>query len=351
MVSPGTGTSIPHDDSAPDDYRISLAAFQGPLDLLLYLIRRAEVDIHDIPIAAITDQFLAFVHRDAAHVDVEEAGEFLVMASALIEMKARTLAPSAPQVEGDGSGERSTAADPRAELVQALLAYQRYRRAAEEMESHRIEFWQRHAVRVAPPRAPIEPDAITDDDGASGSEADDEFTEKSGDESEIELEDAHVFDLVDAYERIAGSIDFSRLGDHRVEYDDTPIALHQEDLLDRLTRTPSHRLTLQHIFEGRTRLEMIGLFLAMLELAKQRKISIEQRDEGGAAAWTSTAARAAGAVGGEAASGTGTGVGPVEIAINEDPVDPADLVAPEVAGNAAETSGEAGDDAFVADER
>ncbi|HMN96913.1 MAG TPA: segregation/condensation protein A [Phycisphaerales bacterium] len=272
------------------DYTVSLAAFQGPLDLLLYLIRRAEVDIHDIPIATITDQFLAFVHRAAAHVDVEEAGEFLVMAATLIEIKARTLAPVRREGSDEEGAGRPELIDPRAELVQALLAYQRYRRAAEDLEAHRVEFWQRHPVRILPALPPARANAPDDAERGRAAEAGSAGEDAGGDgaaesfdddeaESALELEDAHALDLLDAYERIAGAIDFARLGDHRVEYDDTPIALHQEDLLDRLGGAPLHRLSLQRVFEGRTRLEKIGLFLAMLELARQRRIRIEQRDE------------------------------------------------------------------------
>ena len=75
-----------------EDYQVTLDAFHGPLDLLLYLIRRAEVDIHDIPIAQITQQYLALLKR-LDHIDVDAAGEFLVMAATLIEIKSRTLVP------------------------------------------------------------------------------------------------------------------------------------------------------------------------------------------------------------------------------------------------------------------
>ena len=77
-----------------EDYRVTLHAFQGPMDLLLYLIRRVEVDITDIPVAEITDQYLGFL-RQVQDIDVELAGEFLVMAATLIELKSRTLMPAA----------------------------------------------------------------------------------------------------------------------------------------------------------------------------------------------------------------------------------------------------------------
>jgi segregation and condensation protein A len=235
-----------------DDYQVRLSSFQGPLDLLLYLIRRAEVDIHDIPIHEITGQYFAFL-KQLRHIDIDSAGEFLVMAATLIEIKSRTLAP---QPEGQETGQESAAAeslDPRAELVQQLLAYQRFRNAAEQLDRLRDEYSNRWAARVRHGELP----AFEDED-------------------ELEIEDAHILDLFQTYERIISAIDLTRLGEHKVAYDDTPITLHQTDLIDRLKRTPGRKFTLRSIFEGRSRGEMIGLFLATLELARQRSILISQ---------------------------------------------------------------------------
>ena len=114
-----------------DEYQVKLDTFCGPLDLLLYLIRRAEVDIHDIPIAEITDQYMQ-VLRQVEHVDIEAAGEFLVMAATLMEVKSRTLMPpEAQQDDGDGADgvalqeievTPGAPADPRFELVRQLYA-------------------------------------------------------------------------------------------------------------------------------------------------------------------------------------------------------------------------------------
>ena len=107
-----------------EQFRITIDAFDGPLDLLLYLVRRAEVDIHDIPIAQITDEYLE-VLRDAAAVDVEMAGEFLVMAATLIEIKSRSLVPPDQAAEDDESqSEDEPAVDPRGDLIRQLLAFQ-----------------------------------------------------------------------------------------------------------------------------------------------------------------------------------------------------------------------------------
>jgi segregation and condensation protein A len=242
-----------------EDYQFALDGFCGPLDLLLYLIRRAEVDVHDIPIAQITDQYLAFL-KQAADIDIDVAGEFLVMAATLIEIKSRTLAP-APH-EGEAGGEHAAdaagleSADPRYELVQQLLAYQKYRIASDDLEQRRMAFLNRY------PRRPARKDV--------------DAARESAEPVEIELEDALVFDLSEAFERIMATIDFGKFGDHMVEMDETPIALHQEDLIDRLTRSSTRRLTLQEAFEGATSGKRIGLFLATLELTRQRRVTVVQ---------------------------------------------------------------------------
>ncbi len=235
-----------------DDYQVRLNSFQGPLDLLLFLIRRAEVEITDIPIHKITEQYFAFL-KQIDNIDIDLAGEFLVTAASLIEIKSRTLAPSSKR-QGDGTGEGSPLddSDPRFELVQQLLAYQKYRTAADELDRLRNEFAQQYTV------------------GARGAEGDE------AEERVYEMDDVHLLDLIEAYERIIAGIDLGKIGDHTVAYDDTPISLHQVDLVDRLSSAHEKRMTLQEIFAGRTRGEAIGLFLAMLELAREQKIAIRQ---------------------------------------------------------------------------
>ena len=287
-----------------DDYTVRLGTFEGPLDLLLYLIRRAEVDIHDIPIVEITDQYLdAIADIDAeASLDIDAAGEFLVMAATLVELKSRTLAPRRAEGEdGEGESESLEESDPRQELVRQLLAYQRYRSAAGDLDDRREAFSSRWPVRIrigeAREETPSEPPSL-------------------------ELEDVHAGDLFAAFERIMEAIDPTRLGEHAVEYDDTPIALHQEDLLDRVQRHPDGRLSLREAFEGRTRGAMIGLFLALLELARQRKVVFHQVDvgeivlelnqDGDEAALAESDGESGGESGGESASPDGS----------DDPVDP-----------------------------
>jgi len=269
------------------DYMVRLDAFHGPLDLLLYLIRKAEVDIIDIPIASIADQYVAHL-RGVGDIDVEQAGEFLVMAATLMEIKSRCLVPPGDD-EADDAGARRAAAgealegldptDPRYELVCQLLAYKRFREAAGRLDERREDWSRRHAIRpAAPPSTPSPPppeareasdgDDDDDDDAAAGT--------PSGPQLDTDLEELGVWDLFAAFRRIIEAVDLSRVGDMRVEYDDTPIALHQTDLLEDLRSRPDRRLSLYDIFRGRRRGAMIGLFLAVLELVRQRSIRVVQ---------------------------------------------------------------------------
>lgn len=251
-----------------DDYRVKLEAFEGPLDLLLFLIRKSEVEVTDIPVAAIAHQYMEFL-KQIDRIDIDVAGEFLVMAATLMEIKSRMLAFNA---QGGGAGEarpgseaEREAVDPRAELVRQLLAYKQYRDAADVLERRRDD-WERRfpAGAAAMDRGSLQEAIEQQLDG-------------------IELEDVGVFDLAEAFRRICESVNFERLGDHQITYDDTPIELHAEDILDRLRREASSDsgsemggLALTQVFTGRSRSEMIGLFLAVLELVRRRAVIVEQ---------------------------------------------------------------------------
>ncbi|MDP7069981.1 MAG: segregation/condensation protein A [Phycisphaerales bacterium] len=238
------------------DYRVSLEAFEGPLDLLLFLVRRAEVDLQDIPIGQITDQYLEVLRRTGeTDVDIEQAGEFLVMAATLVEIKSRTLTPPEAKSASDEGGDED--ADPRDALIRQLLAYQRIRRAAELLDEGRREFDRRGHVSIGYERGhlPVLQEGL-------------------------ELDDVHAMDLAEGYERIASAIDFSRLGDHVVEMDDTPIALYEQDLVDRLRRRSGQPLTLQDAFAGQTPAQRIGMFLAVLELVRRFEVGFDQESSG-----------------------------------------------------------------------
>ena len=234
-----------------DDYRVDLEHYSGPLDLLLYLVRRHEIDLNDIPIAVLTDQYLTHL-KQIEQFDVNTAGEFLVMAATLLEIKSSMLLPQDMDDEAATDGDQETE-DPRYELVRQLLAYKKYKDAATDLHDRRA-FW---AARFARPGIPdqAETDAPLD----------------------LDLEDVALGDLCHAFAQILATI--GEDDGHEVIYDDTPISLHAEDILDRLHREGA--MTLQAIFVGRaTRTEMIGLFLAVLELVRQSRINVVQGSSG-----------------------------------------------------------------------
>jgi len=229
------------------DYRIRLDTYSGPMDLLLYLIRREEVDIYDIPIAKILAQYIAYV-QVLETLDPEAVGDFLVMAATLMEVKSRMLLPKPAAADGDGDD----AFDPRADLVRQLLAYRTFRGAAGEL-GRRAET---HHRRFGRPTADV-----PDGDG------------------HVDLEDVQIWDLLQAFNELMASVGAQHRV-HEIKYDDTPVALHALDITDRLQREgPS--MTFAGVFEGRTRGELIGLFLALLELIRQKRVRVEQQERFG----------------------------------------------------------------------
>lgn len=222
------------------EYRVQLDVFSGPLDLLLYLIRRDELDIHDIPIARLTEQYLAYM-RLVEQLDPNAVGEFLVMAATLIELKSRALLPTPPLEPLD------EADDPRASLVRQLLEYKRFKDAARALGSAAEERRGRFVRRPAdlPP-------------------------ELRG----VELEEVQVWDLLAAFSKVMTAIGQGP-GLHQVTYDDTPIERFQSIIVETLER--GGVATFESLFDARTsRAEIIGTLLALLELIRQQRVRAEQ---------------------------------------------------------------------------
>ncbi|HWO42111.1 MAG TPA: segregation/condensation protein A [Candidatus Eisenbacteria bacterium] len=226
--------------------RVQLEIFEGPLDLLLHLIKKNEVSVTDIPIATITEQYLATLElMQSLNLDV--AGEFLVMAATLIHIKSRMLLPVAG---ADDEEEEEAGADPRAELVRRLLEYQRFKEAAEQLEQR--EVLERDVfVRCA---------------------ASTERPEPAG------FREVSVFELLTALRRVLERLPKNAV--HEVTLERITVREKMTLLLDMLRSTP------QVIFDAlfaklKTRMEVVVTFLAMLELVKMRAIRIFQDRPGG----------------------------------------------------------------------
>ena len=233
------------------DYRVDLDVFAGPLDLLLYLVRKEEVDIYDIPIAKITDQYIRYIEM-LKSLDIDLAGDFLVMAATLMQIKSAMLLPKAEP----GQLEDDDLSDPRSELIRQLLEYKKFKDAANLLDAAAAEQRERFA----------RPDTIVE-------------ILRPGAEPEVDIEQVSVWDLLEAFDMVCRAI--GNVGDISQIKDDTPIDLYQIEILHRLqTEGP---MTFERIFESKTnRVVMIGLFLAMLELIREKLIWAEQQSSGSA---------------------------------------------------------------------
>lgn len=254
-----------------EDYKVRLDAFEGPLDLLLYLIRKAEVEVHDIPVGMIAGQYMDFLkHID--RVDIDVAGEFLVMAASLTEIKSRMVAFQQAPSPTEEDGERTKAkVDPRAELVKQLLAYKAYRDAAAALEN-RLGEWQSRFPNSSV--LPNDKDPVVAEIKRA----------LAREESQLELEDLELVDLTEAFRKVMETVNFDRLGDHKVTYDDTPIEAHATVILGLIQaaeagaegRAPSKEIEFTTVFKEKTKAQMVGLFLAVLTLVRDRKIAVRQ---------------------------------------------------------------------------
>lgn len=225
-----------------DNYSIKLDIFEGPLDLLLYLIKKNEIDIYNIPIALITEQYLGYL-KMIKELNLDLAGEYLVMASTLIHIKSRLLLPAPEEPEEDEE-------DPRAELVRQLLEHKKFKDIAENLAGRPL------LERDVFIRTAVLPEAI----------------EKPTTDEE-ELIKASVFDLIEAFHRMISQMDKKVL----MEIDLEKLSLTDiiNDVMDQLSVTRS--ITFDDLLkEKRDRRRIIYTFLAILELIKLRMIKAYQ---------------------------------------------------------------------------
>ncbi|NIP28082.1 MAG: segregation/condensation protein A [Phycisphaerae bacterium] len=227
------------------DYRVNLDIFAGPLDLLLYLVRKEEVDIYDIPIAKITDQYIHYIEM-LKSLDIDLAGDFLVMAATLMQIKSAMLLPKAEpeQMQADELD------DPRAELIRQLLEYKKFKDAANLLSDAAAS----QSERFPRPESVIE--SINPEP-----------------EPQIDIESVSVWDLLEAFASLMQATGADRAIRHIK--DDTPIDLYQIEILHRLQEEGP--MSFERIFESKpNRVVMIGLFLALLELIREKLVFAKQ---------------------------------------------------------------------------
>jgi segregation and condensation protein A len=211
------------------------------LDLLLYLVRKHEVEITDIPIALITDQYLEYL-TVIEQLDVNAVGDFLGMASLLIEIKSQQVLPHGDEIEEEIE-------DPRQELVQRLLEYKKYRDAASILEEQ-SRVWQQHFTRQSS-----------------------DVPSHERDLAEEPIQELELWDLVSAFSRIMRETEAARPAN--IVYDDTPIHVHMSRIHALLRE--KGRIAFHDLFEPNMhKSKLVGIFLAILELVRHHNVRVEQ---------------------------------------------------------------------------
>lgn len=225
-------------------FRVELDFFRGPLDLLLYLVRKHELDVTDIPIAAVTDQFLNYI-AVLEQMNVDAVGDFLDMASALIEMKSRMVLPGDDEVEDELE-------DPRQDLVRRLLEYKQYRDAASMLDERSREWRERYPRLVS------------------------DLPARRLSLDEQPIREVELWDLVSAFGRVLKE-KHALAGPECVRYDETPIQVYMQLIDERLRR--EGRIAFTAFFDAAVhKSTLLGMFLAVLELVRHQHAHAAQSE-------------------------------------------------------------------------
>ncbi len=228
-----------------EDYKVKLEIFEGPLDLLLYLVKKTEVDIYHIPIVQITDQYLKYLEL-MKMLDLDIAGEFLWMASNLIYIKSKMLLPPDERPEEEIEDEM----DPHQELIRQLLEYKKFKEAAEsleEMEEKRKQYFPREAS-----------------------------LEVDSSDISLDLKPVSLFDLLSAFSEILQKIgvreSLKKIFEEEVSVEK------KIEMIDKMISVAGS-FAFQELFaETSSRMEIIATFLAVLELIRLKRIKVAQSE-------------------------------------------------------------------------
>lgn len=229
-------------DLIKDDYKVMLEVFEGPLDLLLYLIKKDEVDIYDIPIGRITDQYMEYLKLMKV-LDLNIAGDFIVMSATLMLIKSRMLLPVESRPDLDEENEE----DPRWDLVRQLVEYKKFKDAAnhlEDLEVHMENVFGRESEHV-----------------------------ELGEPPDVDLRDASIFDLISSLNEVLGRVQEEDL--QEIFAEEYTVAQKVTYIIENLKI--AKRLSITDLFSGmNSRQEIVCTFLAMLELIKLNRIAAVQ---------------------------------------------------------------------------
>ncbi|MDA1475017.1 segregation/condensation protein A [Bacillus changyiensis] len=232
------------------EYQVKIEAFEGPLDLLLHLINRLEIDIYDIPVAKITEQYLLYVHT-MQELELDVASEYLVMAATLLSIKSRMLLPKQEEELFDEEFLEEEE-DPREELIEKLIEYRKYKKVAQNLKEREEE---RQKSFAKPP-----------------SDLSDYAKEVNLSEQKLSVT---VYDMLGAFQKVLSRKKINRPKETRIARQEIPIEERMNQIMTSLTAA-TERMNFMELFPNEDKEHLVVTFLAILELMKKQLIVIEQ---------------------------------------------------------------------------
>ncbi|MFC2948268.1 segregation/condensation protein A [Virgibacillus sediminis] len=227
-------------------YQVKLEAFEGPLDLLLHLINRYEIDIYDIPVAQITDQYMNYIHA-MQHLELNMASEYLVMASTLVAIKSQMLLPNR---EPELDPEEEYTEDPREELMQRLIEYRKYKEAAETLKEKEMDANQIFT------REPVN---FEDEDN----------------EERLAAGEVTLYDVLGAFGKMLRRKKWNTPLETKVQRTEIPIEKRMDDIR-RMVEQSGEGLAFDQLFTPHSRSQLVVTFMALLELMKSNQVYCKQ---------------------------------------------------------------------------
>ncbi|MBY0122534.1 segregation/condensation protein A [Bacillus sp. S/N-304-OC-R1] len=232
-------------------YNVKIDAFEGPLDLLLHLIHRLEIDIYDIPVAEITEQYFLYIHT-MQELQLDVASEYLVMAATLLAIKSKMLLPKHEEDLLDDELSMEEEENPMDELVEKLIEYRKYKEAAEELKQMEQE---RGLMFTKPP-----------------SDLSDYVKEAQTEKSDLNVS---LYDMLGAFQKLLRRQKLQKPLSTKIARQEIPIEKRMAEILDDLRKIKGRR-SFNDLFTVSDREHIVVTFLAVLELIKQKEIHIEQ---------------------------------------------------------------------------
>ncbi|GGA60938.1 segregation/condensation protein A [Ornithinibacillus halotolerans] len=227
-------------------YQVKLDTFEGPLDLLLHLINQYEIDIYDIPVAQITEQYMNYIHA-MQHLELNIASEYLVMAATLLAIKSQMLLPKQEIDEI----EEEYAEDPREELMQRLIEYRKFKEAAEAFKEKELEAQQTYT------RPPV-------------------IFESLGIKKTVVQGDISIYDMIGALGRVLERKKWKEPLDTRIHKAEIPIEERMDEVLEVVKRNQRKAIAFDDLFTYRTKSFVVVTFMAILELMKTNQVTCRQ---------------------------------------------------------------------------